>query len=345
MPALTSGLAILGGIIGGITLPMVLMAAAIAALIAIGVLLYKNWDLIKEKAIELFETVKTALVEFYENNVKPILEAVGAVFTWVWESIIKPVIDKIVAYYKFWYDILFWVWNSLIYPILTLIAAIFLRIFHTIFTVIKTNLEKTWAFWKGLFETIWAWVKPWLELLASFIKERWENIKRNTQIVWNWIKEHILKPLSDAWDGVVEVANSILSFIETTWNGIVSFLKNVAGKIIDAIVEPFRKAKEQVEEWARKIREVAEQINPFHRESPSLVDNVRAGVKAIQDAYTKLGMSIEPNLSGVTNSRGGNTVIVNMAGAYITDSEVAEDYAEKIGDQVIRKLSRVARTM
>ena len=46
-----------------ISLPVVLVTAGIAALIAIGVLLYKNWDTIKEKAQETWENVKTTISE------------------------------------------------------------------------------------------------------------------------------------------------------------------------------------------------------------------------------------------------------------------------------------------
>ena len=51
---------IVAGAVGMISLPVVLVAAAIAALIAAGVLLYKNWDKIKETAILVADTIKTA---------------------------------------------------------------------------------------------------------------------------------------------------------------------------------------------------------------------------------------------------------------------------------------------
>jgi hypothetical protein len=48
----------LGGVIAALSGPVGIVVAAIAAAIAIGVLLYKNWDTIKEKAAELGAAIK-----------------------------------------------------------------------------------------------------------------------------------------------------------------------------------------------------------------------------------------------------------------------------------------------
>ena len=72
--AIASGVGALVGVIGMITAPMLGIVAAIAAVIAIGVLLYKHWDDIKAKAQELwtnikakFEGIKTAIVNAWNN--------------------------------------------------------------------------------------------------------------------------------------------------------------------------------------------------------------------------------------------------------------------------------------
>lgn len=53
-----SALPALGGVIAAIASPIGIVVAAIAAVIAIGVLLYKNWDEIKEKAAQFGEAIK-----------------------------------------------------------------------------------------------------------------------------------------------------------------------------------------------------------------------------------------------------------------------------------------------
>ena len=62
--------------------PVGLVIAAIAALIAIGVLLYKNWDTIKEKATEMWENIKAKWEEFKTNTAE------------TFENIKQSMIDK-----------------------------------------------------------------------------------------------------------------------------------------------------------------------------------------------------------------------------------------------------------
>lgn len=50
-----------GAVIGGLSAPILITVGVIAGLIAIGVLLYKNWDKIKETAINVFNGVKNTI--------------------------------------------------------------------------------------------------------------------------------------------------------------------------------------------------------------------------------------------------------------------------------------------
>jgi phage-related minor tail protein len=52
---------VVGAAIGAVSLPVVIVIAAIAAVIAAGVALYKNWDKIKEVAGVVFESVKEGI--------------------------------------------------------------------------------------------------------------------------------------------------------------------------------------------------------------------------------------------------------------------------------------------
>ncbi|MDH2272998.1 phage tail tape measure protein [Moraxella porci] len=73
---LTAVAGLVGAAIGAISLPVVAVVAAIAALVAAGVALYKNWDTIKAKAVEVFnglpQPVRTAI-----ENIKSFFEGLG----------------------------------------------------------------------------------------------------------------------------------------------------------------------------------------------------------------------------------------------------------------------------
>ena len=73
--ALTPLLGVLKVVFLALTGPIGLVVAAVAGAIAIGVLLWKNWDKIKEKANELFGQVKAKFNDIKEAIKKPISEA------------------------------------------------------------------------------------------------------------------------------------------------------------------------------------------------------------------------------------------------------------------------------
>lgn len=70
-----SGVGSLIGVLGSLASPVGIVIAVIAAVIAIGVLLYKNWDTIKAKALEVWNAIVTAW-----NNIKDgVVNAVTAI--------------------------------------------------------------------------------------------------------------------------------------------------------------------------------------------------------------------------------------------------------------------------
>ena len=77
----------LAPVIGAISAPVLAVVAAIAAAIAIGVALYKNWDVIKAKASQVFTAIKTTVT----NNFNTLKNTVTTVWNAIKNAITKPI--------------------------------------------------------------------------------------------------------------------------------------------------------------------------------------------------------------------------------------------------------------
>jgi len=120
---------------------------------------------------------------------------------------------------------------------------------------------------------------------------------------------------ADLWGSVTAsfstAMTSLRGGLQSTWDSVVGGCTALVGRIrsilagvVDAITAPFRRAQEIVSGITGTISGFLQRLNPFARSSPSLVDNVRAGVRAIQSEYAKLEQLQLPAVSAMTPTRG-----------------------------------------
>ena len=91
---LISSIGAIVGAIGMLTAPMIGITAIIAAVIIAGIALYKNWDTIKAKAIEVWNNVKTAFNNL-KNSIITTFNNIKARVTAIWNSIKQAIVSPI----------------------------------------------------------------------------------------------------------------------------------------------------------------------------------------------------------------------------------------------------------
>ena len=163
--------------------PVGLVIAAIAALIAIGILLYKNWDTIKEKAGEIWGAIKTAIanaVEGIKQVIETVWNGIKTITTTVWEGI------------KLYFQTLF-------------------NIYKTIFTA-GVNALKT------VITTVFNGIKTYYTTLFNIYKtifsKGWDVIKNITSKAWNGIKNAMVTPFEKAKDLIKAIIDKIKGFLD-----------------------------------------------------------------------------------------------------------------------------------
>lgn len=85
LPTLKLAFAALNGPVG-------IVIAAVTALVTAGIALYKNWDVIKEKAVSLWNSIKATFQRIWEAITSPIKKAA---------DFVKGVVDKIKSFFQF----------------------------------------------------------------------------------------------------------------------------------------------------------------------------------------------------------------------------------------------------
>jgi phage-related protein len=98
-----------------------------------------------------------------------------------------------------------------------------------------------------------------------------------------------------------------INWVRDMWNGLINFIKGIPGSIAsglsgagEAIMKPFRAALDWIGEKMKWAKEQLDKLNPFHRNSPSLIDWITKGTDVIKDQYGTLYSALgDMQVSGV----------------------------------------------
>ncbi|WP_461369092.1 tape measure protein [Candidatus Darwinibacter acetoxidans] len=186
----------LGAAFTFLTSPIGLIVLAIAAVIAIGVLLYKNWDTIKEKAIEIWTTVKDFFGEVIEGIVTFFSELPGKVWKWLTDTYSKA---------KTWSD-----------DMKKKAIEAGTNFLNSIIDFVKQLPGKLWNWLLETIRKVITWtsdlrnkaIEAGSKLLNSFI----DTIKGLPGKVWDILKETAKKLLGiggELWDNAKRVASDL----------------------------------------------------------------------------------------------------------------------------------------
>ena len=186
----------IGPAIGGVVSAMGPVVIAIAAVVAVGVLLYKNWDKIKAKAIELKTKVVAAFTQF-KTKVSSIFTGIKDAISNAWRTakafvfaIVKNIVLKVTSSF-----------NSLKTRV------------SSIFTAIKTTASTIWSNIKSAISNAISNavsnVKTKISSLKSSISAAWSAIKESTAKWWNSIKEKITGPFESAKEKISGIIDTI----------------------------------------------------------------------------------------------------------------------------------------
>jgi phage-related protein len=302
MPLVTGFAAISG--------PVLIIAAVLVALVAVGVLVYKNWDTIKAKAIQIWGAIKNFFVS-------------------TWNAIKTTTMN---------------VWNS----ITTFFSGLWTTI-TTVFTVgvtlLKLTLQKMWtdavnltkAVWNGItsfFSGLWNGIKTVfftvINFIVNFVQSRFgyiitavgiifANVKNIFIQSWNIIKNiflgailiimdiitgdfgsigshisqimgNIMVSIRSIWGSIKTIVmtylNTIKTFAINAWNGLKTGVINAANGLKNGAVAAWNGLKTSVINTGNAIKQGA--INTWNGLKTGVISAVNYLKTAIPAAWTAI---------------------------------------------------------
>ena len=218
------GAGILSAAIGAITGPVGLVIAIITALIAVGVLLYKNWDTIKAKCSEIWENTIKPMIEKVTNAIKNVITTVWngitSFLTTIWNGI-KSVATA--------------VWEG-IKTLIELRINATKAVITTVWNAIKTVTSSVWNGIKTLISTVWNAIK-------SVVTTAVNGVKSVITSVFNAIKG-VISSTSNGWKATLQaVWTGIKSVVSTGVNAVKSTISSVFNGIQSILTAPFKAAQ------------------------------------------------------------------------------------------------------
>lgn len=209
--------------VGTVSLVVFGVIAAIAALIAIGIALWKNWDTIMMWLTTIWAAIKAAAIIVWDGIKAYFVFALNfykTLFSAIWTGIKVAIIA---------------VWTAIKISAIAIWNGIKLY-FITLFKIYQTIFRVAWETIKTIISTV-------LNVIKSIIASVWNGIKSTITSVVNSIKSVI----SSVWNGIKSTTSSV-------FNGIKSTAKSVWNGIKNAIISPVEKAKDKVLTLIEKIK-------------------------------------------------------------------------------------------
>ncbi|VKA35132.1 TMP repeat family [Streptococcus pneumoniae] len=186
-----------------LTSPITWIIAAIAALIAIGVLLYQNWDTV----VEFAKTAWQGLCDFISG----ICQAIGEFFSGLWtklQEIFEPIGQ--------WFGEKFQqAWDAIV----------------SIFSGIG-------EWFSGVFQGAWDAIVNIFTPIGSWFGQRWADVTNALSSVSNWFGEMF----TNAYNAVKDAFSSIGDFFKGVWDTVKSIFVNAGQMVGEAVGGAFKSA-------------------------------------------------------------------------------------------------------
>ncbi|WP_162986459.1 phage tail tape measure protein [Virgibacillus sp. Bac332] len=221
----------------GISLPVLAVIAGIGLLIAAGVALWQNWEMISTIGTAVFTSLWEFLKMVFNGiwiTIKTITQGIWGTIQAVW-NMIKTTTQAVWNAIKV---VISTVWN-IIKSIVKGAINVVKTVITTVWNTIKTVTNAVWNGIKKVISSVWNGIKSvvssGINLVKSIVTSVWNTIKSVTSSVWNGIKSTVGGFIDSIWGTVKRIFGKIKNFIGDAWDGVKSGTDDVWDGITGSI--------------------------------------------------------------------------------------------------------------
>lgn len=305
--------------------PITWIIIGITALIAAIVWLVMEWDNVVKFLSDVFQpaidAVGAVFTWLWENALKPVVDAISMAFTWLYDNVFKPVFDGVMLYIGLWAALFTWLYENMLKPIFEAIGQVFVWIYENkikpIIDFIKSLIDGLGMVFKWLYENA---VKPAFDGIGKAFEWVWKNV---IQPVIGWINGAI-KTIGDT---VSSVFGAIGGFIKSVFDGIIGIIRgpvNVVIGFINTLIDGLNRIKINIPDWVPEWGGKSIGFNlakiPMLANGGNITGSgtVMVGERGPELLNLPRGAQVTP-----LDRASGNTIVYNAAPNTSIDSEAA----------------------
>ncbi len=202
--------------------------------------------------------------ETFRNIVDTVFRAVGAVISWVWDTLIRPVLDGMGWLFGKIADGMAWAWENVLRPAWDGLSAAAVWMWENVLQPIFSAIGVAWDglvtgiqwVWENILNPVWEALKGAAQILFAFLTVvifgplavAWKLLSEGFRIVY----DGFLAPLWVAWQenfqALMDFLQPAFALLGEVWAGFLEGMKWIYDEIlVPFIINPFKDAIEDLQ--------------------------------------------------------------------------------------------------
>ncbi|HHT7112197.1 TPA: DUF2207 domain-containing protein [Bacillus cereus] len=202
----------------------------IAAIVALGIAIYKNWDSIKQWTIDTFNSISEYLSSLWSGIVETssawLSSLVESVSGW-WSSLV----ESTTTWLSSMVETASTYWSSLVETASTWLSSLvetavgwLSSLVETVSSWFSSLVETASQFfiqlfqrWVETWQSIFTFLDPIISLISTVLQAGWLLIQAGAQIAWAAISQYIIQPIQEAYNWVSAKIGELVAWLGTQW--------------------------------------------------------------------------------------------------------------------------------